>query len=114
MTSYHLYNFHPFHNTRVHLSPAGFIDHAKWQLLEDFPLFCLHQPRHNLAMIAKIYVPLQTHGPREGGGGQKAVIFRDRNQIKWRLVWSGLDEWQEGRWRCVTQRTLAPGKEINT
>ena len=38
-SSYHLYNFHPFHNTRVHLSPAGFIDHAKWQLLEDFPFF---------------------------------------------------------------------------
>ena len=60
-------------------------------------------------MIAKIYVPLQTPSPREGER-QKAVIFRDRNQIKWRLVWS--DEWQEGRWRCVTQRTLAPGKEI--
>ena len=38
-SSYHLYNFHPFHNTRLHLSPAGFIDHAKWQLLQDFPFF---------------------------------------------------------------------------
>ena len=74
-----------------------------------FSIFCLLLQRHNLAVIAKIYVPLQTPSPREGEG-QKAVIFRDRNQIKWRLVWS--DEWQEGRWRCVTQRTLAPGKEI--
>ena len=71
-----------------------------------FSIFCSLHPRLNLAMIAKIYVPSPSLNTTRRVG-QKAVIFRDRNQIS-------LAGWVAGRWRCVTRRTLSPGKEIIT